>query len=212
MFSWDVPSIGPALEGTEVRAVDDSGHPAEEGVRGELVVRGHSSMAGYFRDLENTNLALDKEGWLRTGDEGFFRMHRGRPIFFVTGRLKEVIIRDAEKFSPLRIEQRLVEGLPELSGKLVVLGFPNRAHGEEVGAYVEIEGFDKALRERLVVATQAMPIAERPKVLLHGARPICRTHTGKVQRRKMQAWFAPWAQYSGPIVFAELTDDGPVSS
>src|SRR5208283_2649055 len=163
-------SIGPALEGTEVRVVDESGAPAAEGMRGELLVRGHSMMVGYFRDPENTARTIDADGWLHTGDEGFFRLHQGRPIHFVTGRLKEIIIRDAEKYSPLRLEQRLVEALPELSGRLVVLGFPHREHGEEVGAYLEMDACDDSLRSRLVAAIEAMPVAERPKVVLHGAR------------------------------------------
>ena len=212
MFGWEVPSIGPALGGTEVSTVDADGSPAEEGVPGELVVRGHSTMSGYFGDPENTERTLGQDGRLRTGDEGFFRIHKGRRIFFVTGRLKEIIIRDAEKFSPLRIERRLIEDLPELSGHLVVLGFPNRAHGEEVGAYVELEVLADALRERLAAAIQTMPVAERPKVLLHGARAISRTHTGKVQRRKMQAWFERWALHTGPMVIAQLADDGTISS
>ena len=207
MFSWEVPSIGPALEGTEVRVVDGRGVPVEEGARGELAVRGHSMMLGYFRDPENTARAIDADGWLQTGDEGFFQLHRGRPIYFVTGRLKEIIIRDADKYSPLRLERRLVEALPELSGRLVVLGFPHREHGEEVGAYLEIASLDEALRARIAAAIQAMPVAERPKVVLHGALPIPRTHTGKIQRRKMQPWFAAWVAHRGPTLIGELPAD-----
>jgi long-chain acyl-CoA synthetase len=114
MFGWEVPSIGPALAGTEVRLVAPGGGDAQEGERGELVVRGPSRMLGYFEDPEATARAIDGEGWLHTGDEGFFRVHGGQPIFFVTGRIKEIIIRDAEKYSPLRIEARLVDALPEL--------------------------------------------------------------------------------------------------
>ena len=152
------------------------------------------------------------EHWLHTGDEGFFHMHRGRPIYFVTGRLKEIIIRDADKYSPLRLERRLVEALPELSGRLVVLGFPHREHGEEVGAYLEIASLDEALRARIAAAIQAMPVAERPKVVLHGALPIPRTHTGKIQRRKMQPWFADWGAHRGASVIRELPADRPLSS
>ncbi len=212
MFSWEVPSIGPALEGTEVRVVDERGAPVGEGERGELVIRGHSTMLGYFRDPENTARAIDADGWLRSGDEGFFRLHRGRPIYFVTGRLKEVIIRDAEKYSPLRLERRLIEALPELSGRLVVLGFPHQEHGEEVGAYLEVEACDAALRARLAAAIEAMPPAERPKVVLHGRQPIPRTHTGKIQRRKMQPWFARWAEHRGQTVIGELPVGQTVSS
>lgn len=212
MFNWEVPSIGPALEGTEVRVVDGNGVPVEEGARGELVVRGHSTMLGYYRDPENTARAFAADGWLRSGDEGFFRQHRGRSVYFVTGRLKEIIIRDADKYSPLRLERRLVDALPELSGRLVVLGFPHREHGEEVGAYLETASLDEALRARLSAAIEAMPVAERPKVLLHGVHPIPRTHTGKIQRRKMRPWFAAWIAHRGRTVIDELPADRPISS
>ena len=204
MFSYEVPSVGPALEGTEVRVVDESGAAVGEGTRGELVIRGPSTMLGYFEDVDATARAIDAGGWLHSGDEGLFRMHEGRPVFFVTGRLKEIIIRDAEKYSPLRLERRIVDALPDLSGKLVVLGFPHAAHGEEVGAYIETEELDDALRERLSAAIGAMPVAERPKIVLHGTEPIPRTHTGKIQRRKMQPWFAPWATHGGAMVFAQF--------
>jgi long-chain acyl-CoA synthetase len=205
MFALEeVPSIGPALEGTEVRVIDASGAPVGEGERGELVVRGHSTMLGYYEDPENTARALDADGWLHTGDEGVCRLHGGRPVFFVTGRIKEIIIRDAEKYSPLRLERRIVDAVPELSGKLVVLGFPHAEHGEEVGAYVEIETLDDATRGRLTAAVDAMPVEERPKVILHGTRPIPRTHTGKIQRRKMQGWFAPWQKHRGLVVIAQV--------
>jgi long-chain acyl-CoA synthetase len=195
MFDWEVPSIGPALPGTEVR-VDGAG---AEGEKGELLIRGPSTMLGYFADAENTARAIDGDGWLHTGDEGFFRVHDGRQVFFVTGRLKEIIIRDAEKFSPLAIERRIVEAVPELSGKFVALGFSHRVHGEEVGAYVEAETLDDDLRARLVRAIEALTVAERPKVVLFGAEKIPRTHTGKIQRRKMQPWFAAYLDHRGAL-------------
>jgi long-chain acyl-CoA synthetase len=204
LFGWEVPSIGPALEGSEVRVVDGAGVSVDEGERGELVIRGHSTMLGYFRDPENTARTIDEGGWLHTGDEGFFRLHGGRPIFFVTGRLKEIIIRDAEKYSPLRLERRLLECVPELSGRLVVLGFPQREHGEEVGAYIETNDLDDATRSRLEAALDAMPVPERAKVILYGAAPIPRTHTGKIQRRKMLPWFAPWAEHRGARVIQRI--------
>jgi acyl-CoA synthetase (AMP-forming)/AMP-acid ligase II len=212
MSSWEVPSVGPALEGTDVRVVDAEGQPVGEGTRGELVVRGHSTMLGYFRDEVSTQRAVDADGWLRTGDEGLFRLHRGRPIHFVTGRLKELIIRDAEKYSPLRLEGRLLEVLPDLSGRLVVLGFPHRDHGEEVGAYLETDVCDEQLRQRLTQALAGLPPAERPKVLLFGAEPIPRTHTGKIQRRKMQPWFARFHEHRGQSVIAELAAKPPANS
>jgi long-chain acyl-CoA synthetase len=204
MFSWEVPSIGPALSGTEVLVRDPNGAALGEGARGELVVRGHSMMAGYFEDAENTARAIDEGGWLHTGDEGFHVVHGGRPVFFVTGRIKEIIIRDAEKYSPLGLERRIVLALPDLSGKLVVLGFPHEEHGEEVGAYIEVASMDPAAQAALTAVLDGMPLAERPKVVLFGTQAIPRTHTGKVQRRKMQGWFAAWSGHRGATVIREV--------
>jgi long-chain acyl-CoA synthetase len=202
MFGWEAPSIGPSLESAEVKVEGPGGELVSEGERGELMIRGPSRMLGYFEDPDTTARTIDSDGWLRTGDEGFFRMHGGRPVFFVTGRLKEIIIRDAEKYSPLRLEGRLVAAVPEVSGKLVVLGFAHKEHGEEVGAYLELEGIDDSLRARLTEAVQSLPVAERPKVILYGTDPVPRTHTGKIQRRKMQPWFAGYEGHRGATVIA----------
>ncbi len=72
-----------------------------------------------------------------------------------------------------------------------------------------MESIDAELRARLAAAIESMPVAERPKVVLHGKRLIPRTHTGKVQRRKMQPWFAAWSAHRGPLVVAESVEDPP---
>jgi long-chain acyl-CoA synthetase len=212
MFGWEVPSIGPSLESAEVKVEGPGGEPVSEGERAELMIRGPSRMLGYFEDPDTTARTIDSEGWLRTGDEGFFRVHGGRPVFFVTGRIKEIIIRDAEKYSPLRLEGRIVAAVPEVSGKLVVLGFAHKEHGEEVGAYLEMEAVDDALRARLTEAVQSLPVAERPKVILFGAEPIPRTHTGKIQRRKMQPWFATYEGHRGAMVIEAKKGPDPLPS
>jgi fatty-acyl-CoA synthase len=169
------------------------------GQRGELCVRGHSTMLAYFRDAAATAAALEMDGWLRTGDEGFFELSGERRVFFVTGRLKETIIRDGDKFSPLAIERRLLGSLPELEGHLVVLGFPHEQHGEEIGVYIEEQDLSEALRARLAAAVNAMPLDARPKVVLYGAQPIPRTHTGKIQRRKLHGSFASFGNCRGAL-------------
>jgi len=156
-------------------------------------------MLGYFRDAEATAAALAPDGWLRTGDEGFFRLWGARPVFFITGRIKETIIRDGDKLSPLAIERRILTDLPELEGRLVVLGFAHDVHGEEVGAYIEDEALGAELSDRLAKVAGEMPADARPKVILYGAAPIPRTHTGKIQRRRLQATFSPWSGHRGAL-------------
>jgi long-chain acyl-CoA synthetase len=178
-----------------VRILDEEGHPAAEGTLGELQIRGPSLMRGYFRDPMGTSTTIS-EGWLRTGDQGYFRMHGGRAMYFITGRIKEIIIRSGEKFSPVAIEKKICEEVPEAAGRLVVLGFPHSGYGEEVGAYLE-DSASSELRERLLTAIRALPLEMRPKILLYGSHPIPRTHTGKVQRRKLQSLFAPYVDCRG---------------
>jgi long-chain acyl-CoA synthetase len=195
----DLTGIGSPLPGTEVKVVGPGGETLAAEARGELCIRGHSTMRAYFRDEAATAAVLGADGWLRTGDEGFFRLYGDDPVFFITGRIKETIIRDGDKFSPLAIERRLLTDVPELEGRLVALGFPHQAHGEEVGAYLEVEALPDDLRDRLTRAVNGMPLDQRPKVILFGAAPIPRTHTGKIQRRKLHPLFAAFGQSRGAL-------------
>jgi long-chain acyl-CoA synthetase len=198
----EVTSIGAPLEGTEVRVDDGAGGALPEGKKGELCVRGPSTMLGYFRDPEATRAAIDAEGWLHTGDEGQLLLHRGVPMFHVTGRLKELIIRSGEKVSPVAIERRLARAIPELEGRLAVLGFPHQAYGEEIGVYVEAAALLGDREARLLAAVQELPPDHRPKVLMIGQAPVPRTHTGKLQRRKLMPLFAPYETCRGQVIVA----------
>ncbi|HZL19416.1 MAG TPA: class I adenylate-forming enzyme family protein [Polyangia bacterium] len=204
LYGDELTSIGGPLPGTEVRVVGPNGEIAGPEERGELQIRGHSSMLSYFKDEGATAAALSADGWLRTGDEGFFRLAGGRPIFFITGRLKETIIRDGDKLSPLAIERRILTDIPEIEGRMVVLGFPHQVHGEEIGVYLEGEDLPDDLAARLTKVTGDMPADARPKVILHGAAPIPRTHTGKIQRRKLHATFAPFSNCRGALKIARV--------
>jgi long-chain acyl-CoA synthetase len=199
LYGDELTSIGSPLPGTEVEVIGAAGAPAPAGERGELRVRGHSTMLAYFRDDAATAAALAADGWLRTGDEGFFIVTGERRSFFITGRIKETIIRDGDKFSPLALERQLLARVAELEGRLVVLGFPHDAHGEEVGVYVETEELAEDVRARLTAAVKDMALDARPKVVLYGREPIPRTHTGKIQRRKLLPVFAPYHDCRGAL-------------
>ncbi len=198
LFGREYPSIGAALAPTEVTVRDASGVEVGESVLGELWVRGPSRMHGYFKDEEATRNAF-REDWLRTGDEGFFVVEDGERVFFITGRIKEIICRGAEKFSPIALERRLAAALPELAGNLVILGFPHRHYGEEIGVYFETTELTGELAGKLKVAIESMLPDQRPKVLLYGGAPIPRTHTGKLQRRKLVPLFERYDECRGAL-------------
>jgi long-chain acyl-CoA synthetase len=199
LYGGELTSIGGPLAGTEVKVVGPDGASLPAGERGELHVRGHSTMLSYFRDDAATAGTLGADGWLRTGDEGFFRASSAGPAFSITGRIKETIIRDGDKFSPLAIERRILADVPEIEGRMVALGFPHDLHGEEIGLYLEGEVLADDLRARLTKVVGEMPLDARPKVIAFGAAPIPRTHTGKIQRRKLHAAFAPFRDCRGAL-------------
>jgi long-chain acyl-CoA synthetase len=197
MFDFDVPSVGSPLDGTEVRVVDADNREVAPGARGELCIRGHSTMLGYLEDPEATGRAIDGDGWLHSGDEGHYIEHGGNRRFFISGRIKEIIIRGGDKYSPLALERVILAAIPELLGKVCVLGFPHDVHGEEIGAYIEADADSPALRVRLAEVVATMTADARPKIIVFGAEPVPRTHTGKVQRRKLLDRFAPYASHRG---------------
>jgi long-chain acyl-CoA synthetase len=198
LFGREYPCIGAALAPTEVTVRDASGIEVGESVLGELWVRGPSRMRGYFKDEEATRNAFHGD-WLRTGDEGFFVVEDGQRVFFITGRIKEIICRGGEKLSPIALERRLTSTLPELASNLVILGFPHRVHGEEVGAYFETGELSDEIAGKLKVAIESMPPDQRPKVVLYGGAPIPRTHTGKIQRRKLVPFFERYDECRGGL-------------
>jgi long-chain acyl-CoA synthetase len=188
LYDEDVPSVGTPLDGVEVSVRGEWGERRSEGERGELCVRGRSRMLGYFDDVAATVRALYGD-WLRTGDQGYFRVRDGRARYYVSGRLEEVVVRGHKKHSPIAVENRLIADVPELSGHVAVLGFPHRVQGEELGAYVELDALTDTVTARLVGAIERLPDGQRPKVILHGTQPIPRTQGGQVQRARLQALF-----------------------
>jgi fatty-acyl-CoA synthase len=101
------------------------------GVQGEVVCRGYNVMKGYYNLPEATAQAVDKDGWLHSGDLGTMDVQR---YFKITGRIKDMIIRGGENISPREIEEYLLrmEGIRDVQ----VAGVASAKYGEEVGAFV----------------------------------------------------------------------------
>lgn len=188
------PAIGCALASNEMDIVDGEGKAVVAGERGEIVIRGHNVMAGYFRN-DQANADAFAGGWFHSGDEGFFLdddtgAARGRRYFFITGRLKELIIRGGVNISPLEIDEVLMN-LPGVKAGVSV-GFENNVYGEEIGAYVVLdEGETEDADGILTACRAALPHHKCPKVVVFGTEvPV--TSTGKYQRSKLKPLFAEW--------------------
>ncbi len=190
MADFGFPSIGVAIPPNEMAIHDGEGRECGEGARGEIVIRGHNVMKRYHGN-DRANEASFTHGWFRSGDEGFFRRDsKGRSYFFITGRIKELIIRGGANVSPFEIDEVLMN-MPGVKAGLAV-GFENDWYGEEVGAYVQPSGSAELTAEGVIdYCRRFLPFQKCPKVVLFGD-DIPVTSTGKYQRGRLRPLFERW--------------------
>lgn len=187
---YGYPSIGVPVPANEMQIHNPDGNPLPENERGEIVIRGVNVMMGYYNNQE-ANEETFKHGWFRSGDEGFYvKDEQGRPFFFITGRLKELIIRGGVNLAPLEIDEVINKAPGVKSG--IAVGFENDWYGEEVGAYIELEDGAQENEEAILkYCKKHLPHSKTPKVIVFGNQiPV--TSTGKYQRRKVTHLFKQW--------------------
>jgi long-chain acyl-CoA synthetase len=127
-------SIGLPLEGVQMRLVGEDGGAVADGEVGEIAIRGHNVMKGYWRRPDATAEVLDADGWFRTGDIG--RVDADG-YFFIVDRKKELVIRGGYNVYPREVEEVLYEH-PDVR-EAAVIGIPHDDLGEEVGAAVALK-------------------------------------------------------------------------
>ena len=127
-----VNTVGKPHPNVEVKIVIPGTDTEQEiGVPGELLTRGYLVMKGYYNNPEATKEAIDKEGWLHTGDLAV--LHKNGYIG-ITGRMKDMIIRGGENIYPREIEEFLYQH-PDILD-VQVIGVPDEKYGEQVMAWI----------------------------------------------------------------------------
>jgi len=125
-------TLGQPMPHCEIKVVDpDTGKVVPVGEQGEFCYRGYQTMSEYFNMPQDTEEAIEPDGWFHSGDLGTMD-HRG--FLRLTGRLKEMIIRGGENIYPREVEQLILEH-PKVKD-VAVIGVPNQKWGEEVVAFV----------------------------------------------------------------------------
>jgi long-chain acyl-CoA synthetase len=168
-------SIGLPVEGVEMRLIDP-----QDGV-GEIAIRGHNVMKGYWNNPEATASAIDAEGWFRTGDlarvddEGYF---------FIVDRKKEMIIRGGFNVYPREIEEVLHEHPDVVEAALV--GLPHDELGEEVGAAVVLKPGSHADAEEIKRFVKARVAAYKYPRVVWIEDELPKGPTGKILRREIK--------------------------
>jgi long-chain acyl-CoA synthetase len=136
-------SIGTPIEGVEMKVVDDDGNEVEQGEVGEIVIKGHNVMKGYWNREDATKETI-KDGWFHTGDMGKVDEDG---YFFIVDRKKELIIRGGYNVYPREVEEVLYEH-PAVQ-EAAVVGVDDEKMGEEVGAAVVLKKGEEVSEDEL---------------------------------------------------------------
>lgn len=205
------PSIGVSIPHAEVAIHDYDGRPVPAGERGEIVIRGAVVMKGYA-DLPQETADAFRGGWFHSGDEGFcVEDTEGRSFFFITGRIKELIIRGGSNIAPLEVDA-VLRAHPAVDFGLAV-PFENRYYGEEIAAYV-VTNSPVSNEEILAHCARYLDFGRQPKVVIQGDE-VPFTATGKAKRlelkRQLAAELEPYRdrQFRRSAASAEPNDDAP---
>ncbi len=174
-------SIGVPIPGVEMAIMNDNGKKLGPGEIGEIVIRGHNIMLGYYNRPEATEQAF-RGGWFHSGDLGKIDEEG---YFYVVDRLKDMIIRGGFNVYPREIEEVMLVH-PKIS-LVAVVGEKDEVYGEEVVAYVVLKEGQSATPEELIewcksqMATYKYP----RRIYIKDALPM--TATGKILKRVLKS-------------------------
>jgi long-chain acyl-CoA synthetase len=173
-------SIGTPIEGVEMKVVDEDGSEVPQGDVGEIVIRGHNIMKGYWNRPDATEETI-RDGWLHTGDLGNVDEEG---YFFIVDRKKDMIIRGGYNVYPREIEEVLYEhpGVREAA----VVAIPHDEYGEEVGAAVALKDGAEVSAEELRDFVKEQVAAYKYPRQIWFVDDLPKGPTGKILKREIE--------------------------
>ncbi|HEY6761348.1 MAG TPA: long-chain fatty acid--CoA ligase [Baekduia sp.] len=172
-------SIGTPIQGVEMKVVDEDGNDLPVGEVGEIVIKGHNVMKGYWNKPEATADAI-KDGWFHSGDlakvdeDGYF---------FIVDRKKDMIIRGGYNVYPREIEEVLYEH-PAVR-EAAVVGVPHDDLGEEVGAAVVLKDGEELTADALQAYMKENVAAYKYPRHIWFVSELPKGPTGKILKREI---------------------------
>lgn len=177
-----VNTVGRAFPGVECKIIDpDTGKELPINTPGEFCARGYNIMKGYYKMPEATAQAIDKDGWLHTGDlctvdeDGYYK---------VVGRIKDMIIRGGENIYPKEIEECLYTC--DKVSDVQVIGVPSEAYGEEVMACVILKEGEEMTEEEVKEFVGARMAKHKVPRYVRFVDSFPTNAAGKIQKFKMR--------------------------
>lgn len=175
-------SIGTPIWGVEVEIFDKKNKALEPGEVGEVVIRGHNVMKGYYNKPEATRDSFDGTSWFHTGDLG---KKDEDGYFYIVDRVKDMIIRGGYNVYPREIEEVLLTH-PDVS-LASVLGIPNESHGEEIVAYVVLKEGASITEEAIKEWGKTQMASYKYPRIIHLRDALPMTATGKILKKDLRA-------------------------
>ena len=178
-------SIGTPVEGVEMKLVDDDGNDVEgsgEAAVGEIAIKGHNVMKGYWGKEDDTKEVLDDDGWFRSGDMAYVD---DDGYFFIVDRKKDMIIRGGYNVYPREIEEVLYEH-PAVS-EAAVIGVADDSLGEEVAAMVVLKAGEEASEDDLRAFAKERVAAYKYPRKVWFSDELPKGPTGKILKREIKA-------------------------
>jgi long-chain acyl-CoA synthetase len=173
-------SIGTPVEGVEMKAVDEDGNEVPQGEVGEIVIRGHNVMKGYWKRPDASADAI-RDGWFHSGDmatvdeDGYF---------FIVDRKKDMIIRGGYNVYPREIEEVIYEH-PAVR-EAAVIGVPDEQYGEEVGAAIVLKDGAEASPQELREFVKEQVAAYKYPRRVWLVEELPKGPTGKILKREIE--------------------------
>jgi long-chain acyl-CoA synthetase len=173
-------SIGTPIEGVEMKLVDDDGNEVDEGEVGEIVIKGHNVMKGYWNRDDATEEAI-KDGWFHSGDMGKVDEDG---YYFIVDRKKDLIIRGGYNVYPREVEEVLYEH-PAVN-EAAVVGMPHDELGEEVGAAVSLKKGEEVSESELQSFVKDNVAAYKYPRKVWFVDDLPKGPTGKILKREIE--------------------------
>lgn len=177
-------TVGRLWPGVECRILNlETGKESDPEEEGEICIKSYGIMKRYYNNPEGTRKAIDKEGWLHTGDVGILRRDG---CLILRGRCKDLIIRGGENISPKEVEEFLLSH--EAVMEAAVVGVPDMQYGEKIFAYVRLRAGKKLEGKELIqwcrgkIATIKIP----EEIIFVDALPV--SDTGKTAKALLRQW------------------------
>ncbi len=176
-----IGSVGTAAPGVEIQIRDQEGHTLEQGLEGEICVRGRNIMQGYLNNPEGTRDVFWEDGWFRSGDIGRFDRN---DYLYIVDRLKDMIITGGENVYPKEVEDVLY-ARPEVE-ECAIIGLPDPEWGERVTAFIVARAGEKIDPQALKAFLKSRISAFKVPKEFRAVSELPKSPAGKILKRHLR--------------------------